>query len=397
MTIRTLIFASSQEALDILRRELPLKEDIHQVATQTGGTVDLARTMTREDVDLAVASLPGMTTEDLGHIESALTVNPKASLILVSGDQSSEFLLRAMRAGVREVVPLDGPRESLISAFHRQTTRLDTIKGGGKKARVIAFMPAKGGSGSTFLATNLGFVLASHGKRVAVLDLNLQFGDVALFVSDKRPKSNVADVCREAHRLDAELLEASMMNIGENFAVLAAPDSPERSPEVRPDVVERIIALARTRFDIVILDVGRILEAVSIKALDEAETIYLVVQAALPTLHDARRLVGVLQGLGYDREKLKIVLNRIDKKGDIGVREVAKTLGYDVTQQVPNSYVNVVHSINHGVPILRHAPTDPVSQALIEWAEQIDPTGIQTAPPPQENTGGWINKVFGRA
>ena len=397
MTIRTLIFASSLEALESLRRELPLKEEQFQVAAQTGGATDLGRLIAREDFALVVVALAQLSDEDLSRLESALSANPRTSMILVTDNQSSEFLLRAMRAGVREVVPLDGPR-GLVAAFLRQAGRLDAAKGRTRLAQVIAFMPAKGGSGSTFLSTNLGFVLASHGKRVAVLDLNLQFGDVALFVSDKRPKSNVADVCREANRLDAELLEASMMNIGENLSVLAAPESPERAPEVRPEVVERIIALARTRFDIVILDVGRILEAVSIKALDEAETINLVVQAALPTLHDARRLLGVLQGLGYGKDKLQIVLNRIDKKGDIGVREVARTLGYDVAQQVPNSYVNVVHSINHGIPILRHAPTDPVSQALVEWAEQIDPTGVDMSPPPQPQTqGSWLDRVLGRA
>ncbi len=398
MTIRTLIFASSQEALDSLRHELPLKDDQYQVASQTGDVADLGRLVAREDFALAVVALAALSPEDLSRLESALSANPRTSVILVTDDQSSDFLLRAMRAGVREVVPLDGPREGLVAAFLRQAGRLDTARGQTRLAQVIAFMPAKGGSGSTFLSTNLGFVLASHGKRVAVLDLNLQFGDVALFVSDKRPKSNVADVCREASRLDAELLEASMMTIGENLSVLAAPDSPERAPEVRPEVVERIIALARTRFDIVILDVGRILEAVSIKALDEAENIYLVVQAALPTLHDARRLLGVLQGLGYGKDKLRIVLNRIDKKGDIGVREVARTLGYDVAQQVPNSYVSVVHSINHGIPILRHAPTDPVSQALVDWAEQIDPTGIDMSPPPQPpSQGSWLDRVLGRS
>ena len=393
MTIKTLVFAQSPEALDVLLRELPMKDELHLIATASGGTSELSKAILREQAELVVAALPTLSESGLSQIEASLTVNPNTALILVASDTSSEFLLRAMRAGVREVVPLDGPTDSLLSAFSRQTTRLDVIRGGGKRAKVIAFMPAKGGSGSTFLATNLGFVLASRGKRVAVLDLNLQFGDVALFVSDRRPKSNIADLCRDASRLDADLLEASMMNISENLWVLAAPDSPERSPEVRPEIVEQIIALARVKFDIVILDVGRILEAVSIKALDEAETIYLVVQAALPTLHDARRLVGILQGLGYDREKLKIVLNRIDKKGDIGVREVAKTLGYDVSMQVPNSYLNVVHSINHGVPILKHAPTDSVSLALVDWAESLEPSVAQPMP---VQDSGWLSKVLGR-
>lgn len=388
MTIRTFILAPTQDDLTQLSAEVASRDPSLQRAAQVGGVAELCTAILRGEIDLAVASVPTVSDAHLSQIESALVTHPGVAMVLITRENSSEFLLRAMRAGVREIVQPTAIGGALAEAIIRQVERISAMRGSSRKAKVIAFMPAKGGSGATFLGTNLAYVLASRGKRVAVLDMNLQFGDVALFVSERRPTANIADVSREAHRLDAALLESSMMHVSENLWVLAAPNSPERSVEVKPDVVERIIALARSRFDVVILDVGRILESVSIRALDEAETIFLVLQAALPTLNDARRLITVLTGLGYGRDKLKIVLNRVDKHGDIGINEVAKTLGFDIAVQVPNSYVNVVHSINHGIPILKHAPKDPVSEALENWADDF-------APRKNERSGGWLRGLFG--
>lgn len=386
MTIRTLILAPSKEDLIQLSRELSARDAALQVTNVEGGITELYTMVMRDEVDLVVADVPFVSDENLGMLESVLAARPRVTVILVTRETSSEFLLRAMRAGVREVVLPSALGGGLAEAFNRQVERVGVIRNPRRVGRVIAFMPAKGGSGATFLATNLAYALASRGKKVAVLDLNLQFGDVALFVSERRPTANIADVSREAHRLDLALLESSMMHVATNLWVLAAPNSPERSVEVKPDVVERIIALARNRFDFVLLDVGRILESVSIKALDEAETIYLVLQAALPTLNDARRLITVLTGLGYGRDKVKLVLNRVDKRGDIGIAEVAKTLGSDIAVQIPNSYLNVVHSINHGIPILKHAPKDPVVDALEQWADQL-------APRPEKQSG-WLRGLF---
>jgi len=389
MTIRTLLLGPSQDGVARLSADLPVSKEQLTVSTVVGGVTDLTTAVLSGDVDLVVAELPSVAGADIDLIDSALTSQPRVSLILVTGDTSADFLLRAMRAGVREIVPPDAPHGVLASAMTRQIDRVGAgqITARRTKGKVIAFMPAKGGSGATFLATNLAFALASRGSKVAVLDMNLQFGDVAMLMTDKRPPSNIADVSRDASRLDAALLESSMMHVADNLWMLAAPDAPERSVEVKPDIVERIIALARDEYDFVVLDVGRILEAVSIRALDQAETIFLVVQAALPTLHDAKRLISVLTGLGYGREKLQIVLNRADKRSDIGLDEIAKALGYDVAVRMPNSYENVVYSINHGIPILKHTPKDPVARELAEWARKLAPD--------QAKHSGWLRGVFG--
>jgi pilus assembly protein CpaE len=387
MPLRVLVTSPTPELLSQAMEGLPPTDSNFQIGSQRGGAAELSTALLRGDVDIAIAAFPSVTDSDLSLIESTLAGRSNVSLILVTDETSSEFLLRAMRAGVREVVLPDSEDDALASSFQRQVDRYSASQVPARKGHVLAFMPAKGGSGATFLATNLAYALSSLGHRVALIDLNLQFGDVALFVSERRPSSDIAQVAKEVHRLDAPLLESSMLQASDNLWVLAAPESPERSVEVKPEAVERIVALARSRYDFVILDVGRIMESVSIRALDESERIYVVLQSALPSLHDAKRLIGALAGLGYDRDKLKIVINRLEKGSDIGLGEIEKTLGRDVAMQIPNSYQNVVRSVNHGVPIVRQSPKDPVSRALLEWAE--------TLAPQRERRSGWLRGMFG--
>jgi pilus assembly protein CpaE len=387
MTIRTLLLAPDPDTATRLSEALAGQEGILSTTSQQGQAAELAAALTRGDVDIAIAAIPSVGAADLDRIESVLAARPNVSLILVTREGDSAFLLQAMRIGVREVVPLDAAHDALGAAVRRQVERHAASRGGGTQARVIAFMPAKGGSGATFLATNLAYALAALGQRVAVIDLNLQFGDAVLFISERRANSDIAQVATNVQRLDAPLLESSMLQAADNLWVLAAPESPERSIDVKPEAIERIIAVARAQFDFVILDVGRVMEAVAVRALDEAQTIYVVLQAALPSLHDAKRLLGVLRGLGYGADKCRVVLNRLDKAGDIGVPEIQKTLGTDVAFEIPNSYVNVVRSVNHGVPILKQSPKDPVSRALTDWAASLAPQSSKRS--------GWLRGMFG--
>lgn len=387
MPLRVLLLAPTTEMLSMLSSALPPRGEATQIASQIGGAAELSAAILRDEVDLAVAELPMVGDADLSLIEATLASHPRTTLILVCNDNSSDFLLRAMRAGIREIVLPNSPADSLAKAFERQLDRHATATGPARKARTIAFLSAKGGGGATFLATNLGFALASRDRKVALLDLNLQFGDASLFVSDQRATRSIADVAREIGRLDPSFLEANMMHPQPGYCVLAAPETPERAIDVKPETVERIFGLARTRYDFVLVDVGRVLDKVTVRALDEADTIYVVIQSTLPYLHNAKRLIGVLAGLGYDRDKIKVLLNRYVKSDEIGVNEIEKTLGAKVEIQVPNSYAAVAYSINHGLSLTKHAPRDPVARSLADMASTLAPdTGRR---------GGWLRGMFG--
>jgi pilus assembly protein CpaE len=319
--------------------------------------------------------------ERLGHL------HPETAFIIVSENQSPEFLLRAMRAGVREVLPSPVPDEQFHAAIARVKKRGALLGADGK---VFAFIPCKGGAGSTFLAANFGYVLAGiAGRKVAFLDLNVQFGDAVLLVAEQRPATDLAVVCREIHRLDASLLAASMINVLPNYSVLAAPEDPAHAVDVKAQHVEVILRLARKNYDYVVVDLGRSFDAVSLQALDMAHMIFPVLQLNLPFVRDAKRLLGVLRSLGYPKSKINLIVNRYQRGGEITLSDVEKTLETRVFRNFPNSYQAVAASINQGVPIAKLARNDPVSKGLYELASAVAP---QTA----RVEGGWLSRMLGR-
>lgn len=373
MTLKLTLFAPSSDGLAELVRQLPPPDESLGVTSALGRAEDLAIEIERGRPDLVVAELPPLDEAALRRIEAALNGSPATSVIMLSPERSPDYLLQVMRTGVREVVPTPLANGELKAAYARQFERLMAHRGSARKGRVLAFLPAKGGSGSTFLSTNLGYALAARGQRVALIDLNLHFGDAALFLTEARPATTIADLARDMSRLDPTFLESSMMEVAPNLRVLAAPDTPEGAMDVTPAAVERILTAARERFDFVLLDMGRLLDGAAVRALDQAEALYLTLQLTLPFIHDARRLMTLLTTLGYARDKLHVIVNRWEKGGEITSADVQKALGTPVDLEVPNSFAAVAHAINHGIPILRSAPRDPVSKALASLADRLAP------------------------
>jgi pilus assembly protein CpaE len=153
--------------------------------------------------------------------------------------------------------------------------------------------------------------------------------------------------------------------------------------DVTPEAVERIVSILRGRFDFVLLDMGRIIDAAGVRALDQAEAVYITLQLTLPFIHDAKRLLTLLEKLGYARDKLHVVVNRWEKGGEITSADVHRSLGVTVDLEIPNSFAAVAHAINHGIPILKSAPKDAVSKALRKLADRLAPAGA-------EERRGWF-------
>lgn len=320
--------------------------------------------------------------ERLGHL------HPETAFIIVTENQSPDFLLSAMRAGVREVLPSPVPVEQFQAAIARVKKRGALLGADGK---VFAFIPCKGGAGSTFLAANFGYALAGiDGKKVAFLDFNVQFGDAVLLVSEQRPATDLAVVCREIHRLDASLLAASMISVLPNYSLLAAPEDPAHAIDVKAQHVELILKLARKNYDFVVVDLGRSFDAVSLQALDMAHMIFPILQLNLPFVRDAKRLLGVLRSLGYPKSKINLIVNRYEKGGEITLADVESTLEARVFKHFPNSYQAVAASVNQGVPIAKLARNDPVSKSLYELVRAVAPQAART-------DGSWLSRMLGRA
>lgn len=339
--------------------------------------------------DLLVVDSTADTIEaDIGALEELGREHPGLPVLMLSPRLEAAVLMAAMRAGVREVLPVHPDPLELSTALRRATERAPGTAA--PLGRVIAFVACKGGSGATFLATNLAYALATlHKKRTALLDLDLQYGDAAYFVSDGRAPSSLADLARQVDRLDASLLEASMIAVTPEFHLLPSPEEPESALGVTGFQLERVLQVARATHDFVVLDVERMLDPLAIKGLDQAEVIYLVTENMVPHMRDAKRLVRILRALGYGDQKLRLVVNRLERRGGIDLPQLEKVIGLKVAHTLRDSFEEVAESVNTGVPLVQLHPGNPVAREVREIAESFAPK----APSPK----GWLARLIQEA
>lgn len=322
--------------------------------------------------DLMLLEFAHFDAADLAQVEALTSEFPGIAVMLSCPAPSQELLIHAMRAGVREVLP--GPAS--VDALETAAVRIASKLAGAKvreSGKILAFMSCKGGSGATFLATQLGYLLAAK-KSVLLIDLNLQFGDALSFFHDEKPASTLADVARDISRLDATLLATSSVKITHNFSILAAPEEPSQALDITAEQIDAILALAVTQYDFIVIDMARALDARSIKVLDRATRIFPVVQASLPYLRNAGKLLDAFRSLGYPAEKCGWIVNRWEKGNEIGLDAIRRLLGTDSLHLIANAYQEVSTSINYGNPLAGAERTYGVSRCLIDLMQSLEPT-----------------------
>lgn len=362
------------------------KNNPHKILTINGSIQQVPAVAEQEHPDLLLLEGSADEADELQILERVTARFPRLGVIMLCSNQSPERLMQAMRVGVREALPSLPTREMLLDAVDRFQQRIKQASIPVKQGKVLAFIPCKGGSGATFLATNLAYTLAAEeNKRVALIDFNLQLGDASLFLSDSMPLSSIADVTRQIHRLDGAFLASSMMQILPNLGVLASPNEPEKATEILPEHVTPLIQVALKNYDFVILDIGRRMDAVSIQALDKADMIFPVIQQTLPFIRDTKRLIDVFHSLGYSEEKLRLIINRYDKKSEITLEDIKNTLKLPIYKSIPNNYSIVEESVNHGVPVIKLAKRSPIARVLLEIGAELGGNNAQE---------GWFKKMF---
>jgi pilus assembly protein CpaE len=300
----------------------------------------------------------------LSSLETTAAKYPQADIMLLAPVQSATLLLAAMRSGVREVIDLP----LSVNSFHEAVDRIlsQQRESSREEGKILSFISCKGGSGTTFIADNLAYALSSvSNKKVLLIDLNLQFGDAALFLSDVQPSMTLADLCRQIHRLDAALLDSSLIHVTPSFGILPASTEPDPYDTIRPEQIDAILHLARQEYDFIFIDLGRQINGIVIRALDQSDHIFPIIQQSLPYLRNGLRLLGLFDMLGYRKEKIRFIVNR-HETNTIGVEAIERSLGQPIAYLVPNNFDVVNESINQGVPVLKLARSCNVTKALVE-------------------------------
>jgi pilus assembly protein CpaE len=338
--------------------------------------------------ELVVIDATGLDDGDAELLERLARHYPAAQMMLLTGQNRPELLIRAMRAGVREVLQLP----LVHRAFHEAMDRIASTAGATslRDGKVLAFIACKGGSGATFISTNFGYALATLAdKKVLLVDLHGQFGDATLYVSDQKPAMTLSDVCSQIARIDGAFLDSCLVHVAPGFGVLAAADDPAQAKEAKPEHIDAILRLARQHYDYILLDVGRQIDAVSLRALDNTDIIYPVLQLALPDIRDARRLLDIFRSLGYATDNIRLIVNRYEKGGKLRLQDLHSALGAEVVHTVPNDYVAVTDSVNQGVPVLQLSRGSAAARSMADLVELVTARRVQ-------ESKGLFDRLFGR-
>ena len=282
-------------------------------------------------------------------------------VIVISPTKDPELILRAMRAGAREFV-LESDHEELRMAVRSQAKSAEHSDGLGT---VITCFGAKGGVGSTTIATNLSGAMAKKGMRVCLVDLNLHLGDVHSFM-DVTGGYSISDVVSNMIRLDRDLLDSSMTKHSSGVHVLAQSGKMEEADQVKATDIVGLIQFLRKNYDKVMIDGVRGFDEISLAALDASQFLLMVMTQDVPAVRNGQRCLDLFTRLGYDETKIKLVLNRFQKSSKITPEVIAETLKLQVAHTISNDFVSVIDAINRGMLLSDVAPRARLTQDIDE-------------------------------
>jgi pilus assembly protein CpaE len=242
--------------------------------------------------------------------------------------------------------------------------------------RVVTIFSGKGGCGRSILAVNLAAALSAGGsRRVLLLDLDLQFGDVGIMLK-LLPDRSIAGAISMGGRLDEPGLRSIITNYRPGIDVLLAPPAPAQGEHVRRELIVEILDIARPIYDFIVVDTPALVTDQVLAALDISDWLIPIVTPDLPTLKSVRLTVEMFDMLDYPRDRRLLVFNRANSEVGLTPADVEEAVGMPFAVHVPSSR-DVPVSVNRGEPLYLTHPAHPVCQAISRLADRC--AGVETA------------------
>ncbi|MGH2488624.1 MAG: AAA family ATPase [Candidatus Limnocylindria bacterium] len=336
------------------------------------------------DLILMDAALPGIDGyQAITQIRAAEHGGRRVPILLLTAEADIGLRVKGLRAGADDdIVKPFHPAElmarikALLARSGLVGTRTDARAA--TLRRVVVFYGAKGGVGNTTLAINTAIALAAeHQRRVALVDANLQFGDLRVFLDLKLDTASIVNAISEPE-LDADLLRRLVVSHASGVDLLLAPTAPEQADLVMeshrssPEALTNVLELLRGLYDYTVIDAARSLDDVTVHLFDEADVVYVVLTADLSCLKNVQLVLKTMTELGYARDKIQLVLNRSNAFTGINIANAESVLGRPITHKVINEYRAAIGSLNSGAPFMVSRPSSPLARAVGDFANAVD-------------------------
>lgn len=387
--IRVLIVDDIAETRENVRKLLQFEPDIEAVgAAKTGKEgVQLAREL---DPDVVLMDINMPDLDGIAATEQILAKQPHVQVVILSVQGEQNYMRRAMLAGARDFLTKPPMADDLISAIRRagemsfqerakmEQARVGSLMPGAGKGimpslthgKVITIYSPKGGTGCTTIAVNLALLLHNSETRVVLVDGNLQYGDVAIFVNEQG-KNTLIDLASRIDELDYEVVESVMVTHSTGVHILAAPSRPEYAEKVSGDQFVKLIEYLKQHYAYVVIDTTPLLTDITLGAIDKSDVIVLVTTQDIPAIKNARLFLDLLQTLGISRERIVFTMNRFDKRIGITPERVGDNLKQPIAAVIPLDERIVIPAVNRGVPFILEHKMQPAGKGILSLAEGI--------------------------
>ena len=388
--IRVIIVDDVSETRENVRKLLQFESDVDVVGMARTGkeAIQLSQEL-NPDVVLMDINMPDM--DGISATETIRAKQPTVQVVILSVQSDQNYMRRAMLAGARDFLTKPPMGDELISAIRRagsmaqsersKNVQVQALPAAGNintmpgyatpKGKIVTVYSPKGGTGCTTLAVNLALTLHNEDTRVALVDGNLQFGDVAVFMNEQG-KNTVIDLAPRADELDPEIVEEVMLkHAASGIHILAAPSRPEYAEKVSSGQFSTMLEYLKQLYSYVVVDTASLLTDVNLAAIDVSDILVLVTTQDIPSIKNCRLFLDLTQTMGMERNRILFAMNRYDKRINITPERVAENLKQEVSSVIPLDEATVMKAVNRGVPFVLESKNQPASRGIFSLAESV--------------------------
>lgn len=347
-----------------------------EILSEVSGSDEALEKVDLFSPNILLVNAGGSDTDAVTLAERVIQRKPRTFVILLMQHMDLESYQLASAAGCHNIAPFPESAKELCGFVHRvfntesdRITALDTNERATWSSKVITVYGAKGGLGKTTIAVNLALKLAEQKKKVAILDLDLLFGDVHIFM-DVEPKETISDLMQEAFSNSIDSVRAFMTVHPSGVHILCAPKTPEYAETVSGDRIQSLLALLRSYYDYVIIDTAVNFSDPTLAALEASTTILFVTGLDVSVLKNSKVAMSILESLGQ-KKKVRVIINRAVEINSITIADVQRIVDAPILSRIPSDYMVAVAALNQGQPFVQSAPKAKLSLAIGDIAEKI--------------------------